>query len=208
MAIETWLAFLSIAFIAALSPGPAILLVLTHSFRSGWKRSIFTIAGNVTGLFIMSSASVLGLSALVLNSATAFMVIKAIGAVYLFYIGFKIWRNGMTISLDPSAQEQLAKKGNYYLQGVMVALTNPKAIVFATALFPQFITIEQPLAPQFAILVVTIMSCSAICLLGYSYWGGKLLTRSGKFAASRWLPRAFGSTFMGAGIALALTAQR
>ncbi|MEI8608963.1 hypothetical protein P4S70_07970 [Enterovibrio sp. Hal110] len=55
MTIETWLAFLSIAFIAALSPGPAILLVMTHSLRSGLKKAVFTILGNVTGLFLMCS---------------------------------------------------------------------------------------------------------------------------------------------------------
>ncbi|MDD1782710.1 LysE family translocator [Enterovibrio sp. ZSDZ35] len=208
MSIETWLAFLTIAFLAAASPGPAILLVMTHSLRAGWKHSMFTIAGNVTGLFIMSSFSVLGLSALVLSSATAFMVIKTLGALYLMYLGIKIWRNGMEISLDDVDTRKASKRRHFYLQGILVALTNPKAIVFTTALFPQFLTIDQPLLPQFSLLVMTFITCSITCLSAYGYWGVKLITRSKTVIASRWLPRTFGTTFLGAGLALALTAQR
>ncbi|MGF1705035.1 LysE family translocator [Enterovibrio baiacu] len=206
MTFETWLAFLSIAFIAALSPGPAILLVMTHSLRSGLKKAVFTILGNVTGLFLMSSFSVLGLSALVLSSATAFLVIKVLGACYLFYLGIKTWRNGMAISLDDAPKTVNTK--SYYLQGVLVALTNPKAIVFTTALFPQFININEALLPQFSLLVITLMCCSITCLCGYGYWGVKAFTRSKRLAHSKWLPRTLGGTFMGVGVMLALTAQR
>ncbi|MEZ8142306.1 lysine transporter LysE [Enterovibrio norvegicus FF-33] len=206
MTVETWLAFLSIAFLAALSPGPAILLVMTHSLRSGLGKALFTVAGNITGLFIMSSFSVLGLSALVLSSATAFMVIKLLGACYLVYLGIKVWRNGIEISLSDAPDTN--KTRSYYLQGVLVALTNPKAIVFTTALFPQFIEISQPLIPQFSILVVTLMCCSITCLSGYGYWGVKALKRSKSLTTSKWLPRTFGGTFIGIGAMLALTAQR
>ena len=206
MILETWLAFLSIAFVAALSPGPAILLVMAHSLRSGLKKALFTVAGNVTGLFLMSLFSVIGLSVLVLSSATAFMVVKLLGAVYLFYLGIKIWRNGMEISLDKSPEIVEAK--SYYLQGVLVALTNPKAIVFTTAIFPPFINIDQPLLPQFSLLVITLMCCSFVCLSGYGYWGVKVLTRSTSLVTSKWLPRTFGSIFMGVGAMLALTSQR
>ncbi|MCC4797385.1 LysE family translocator [Enterovibrio norvegicus] len=206
MTFETWLAFLSIAFVTALSPGPAILLVMTHTLRSGLKKALFTIAGNVTGLFLMASFSVLGLSALVLSSATAFMAIKILGACYLFYLGIKTWRNGMTISLEDAPQTDNTR--SYYLQGVLVAITNPKAIIFSTALFPQFIDINTALLPQFSILVVTLMCCSITCLCGYGYWGVRAFTRSKRLANSKWLPRTFGGTFMGVGVMLALTAQR
>ncbi|BDU40772.1 Putative threonine/lysine efflux protein [Vibrio nigripulchritudo SFn27] len=208
MSLENWLAFLSIAFLATVTPGPAILLVMTHSLSKGFKRSLMAIAGNVSGLFIMSLCSVLGLSALVLSSTSAFLAIKFIGALYLMYMGWKMWRHGIQFDFDASESPNQYRKSNLYFQGIMVALTNPKAIVFTTALFPQFITPSEPLAAQFSLLVGTLIVCSALCLTAYGYWGTKLLRRSTKTVPVRRLSRIFGTTFIGAGVTLAATANR
>lgn len=208
MELSTWIAFISIALVATITPGPAILLVLSHSLRTGWKSSLFTILGNITGLFLMSSCAVLGLSALVLSSSTAFMVIKLLGAIYLVYLGIKIWRSNMSLRTSDLSEDTKHSKHSYFLQGVLVALTNPKAIVFTTALFPQFITIEADLLPQFALLVSTFLCCSATCLISYSYWGSRLLKSSKSLSDSHWIPRTIGSTFVGVGIALAVSSRQ
>src|SRR5210317_715863 len=94
MNLDSWLLFASIAFIATITPGPAILLVTTHSVSYGTRRSVATMLGNVSGLFIMSLLSVMGLSTLILHSAPIFFAVKIIGALYLIYLGAKLWRHG------------------------------------------------------------------------------------------------------------------
>ena len=207
MQIETWLAFSSIAFIATISPGPAILLVTSVSLQHGPTRSLMSIAGNVSGLFLMSSASVLGLSSLLLYSGTAFAIVKFVGAAYLIYLGIKLWRNGLGFSNIESGTPP-PKRRSLFSQGLLVALSNPKAIAFTTALFPQFISLSEPLLNQFAILVVTFMAFSAVCLFAYALLAHKVRHRSARMASDSIVGKLFGSAFIGAGALLATSSQR
>ncbi len=208
MQLENWLAFCSIAFIAAAIPGPAILLVLTHSLQFGTLRSLITVAGNVTGLFTMSACSVLGLSALVMISSTAFTVIKIIGALYLLYMGVKIWRSGVQLNNIKCENHKTSSAWSLYFQGLMISLTNPKAIIFTSALFPQFISISEPLLPQFLILVVTLMTCSFLCLLSYSLLSRTIKSGTKQYVSSNLLGKVFGSAFISAGGLLAVSTQK
>ena len=207
MQFESWIAFCSIALLATATPGPAALLVSMHSLSFGVNKSLATVVGNVTGLFVMSGFSVLGLSAVVLHSAVAFIFVKVLGAMYLIYIGIKLWRNGVeTIDVG---ETKSAKNSVFslYTQGVIVALTNPKAIVFTTALFPQFIDVSDTLLPQFLILVFSFMSLSFICLCTYSLMVQRTKAKVKSAASGKRLGKVLGSTFIGAGCFLA-TASR
>jgi len=208
MHFETWLAFCSIAFIAAAIPGPAILLVSTHSLQFGTLRALITVAGNVTGLFIMSACSILGLSALVMVSSTAFTVVKIIGALYLLYMGIKIWRSGVQLNDINDEKKVPFSTWRLYTQGLMISLTNPKAIIFTSALFPQFIVVSEPLLPQFIILVVTLMTCSFLCLLSYSLLSQNLKAGTKKYVSGSILGKVFGSAFISAGGVLAISTQK
>jgi len=208
MYFENWIAFCSIAFVAAAIPGPAILLVSTHSLQFGILRSLIAAAGNVTGLFIMSACSLLGLSALVMISSTAFTSIKIIGALYLLYMGIKIWRSGVQLSTINSKCEAKFSAWSLYSQGLLISLTNPKAIIFTSALFPQFIVVSEPLLPQFLILVVSLMTCSFLCLLSYSLLSQKLKSGTKQYVSGSALGKVFGATFVGAGGVLAISIQR
>ncbi len=208
MSLENWLLFCSIAFVATVTPGPAILLVTSHSLTQGPVRSIAAILGNITGLFSMSLASVMGLSTLILYSANTFLVVKAIGALYLIYLGIRLWRQGFNLSGKAVAKAKQSPLYRLYVQGLMVSLTNPKAIAFTTALFPQFINPNEPLAWQFSILVATFMLFSFLCLLGYAIVGHRAKARSANVIAGRWLGRVFGGAFVGSGLALAFASQK
>lgn len=202
MEFQQWLLFVSIASVATFTPGPAVLLVTTHSVAYGWKYSIFTILGNVTGLFFMSALSILGLGVLILSSAFAFTVVKTLGAIYLIYLGVKLWRNGLT-TITPNASErrELTKRSKGYFQGIAIALSNPKAIAFTTALFPQFISQELSLAFQFSLLVCTFMLLSFSGLLCYSLAAVRAKSRL-TFGANRYINKLFGGLFIGSGGAL------
>lgn len=208
MPLESWLLFSSIAFVATVTPGPAVLLVTTHSLQFGPKRSVVTILGNISGLFLMSLCSVLGLSTLLIYSTTAFMIIKILGAVYLVYLGIKLWLHGVNRADVISETFRPAGPLHLYRQGLLVALTNPKAIIFTTALFPQFVVASRPLAGQFALLVSTFMSFSFLCLVAYAIASHIAKQRTRPWLSAKVTGRLFGGVFVLAGVALATASRK
>ncbi len=205
MDFHNWLLFSSIALIATITPGPAVLLISTQSISHGPLRAIQGILGNISGLFIMSFLSVLGLSAIVLYSTPIFYCIKFLGALYLIYLGVRLWRNGFSWN-HPTVKSKRADPPSFfrlYSQGLFVALSNPKAIAFTTALFPQFIDNSQPLVGQFALLVITFMLFSFGCLFSYALISAGAKNRTQTSKAGKYLGKLFGAAFVGSGVALA-----
>lgn len=212
MNYDSWLLFASIAFMATITPGPAILLVSTHSVAFGTKYSIATMAGNVTGLFLMSLLSVMGLSAIILHSAPIFFLVKMIGACYLVFLGVKLWRKGFGLdsvrSIDDGGGQSRPQVMKLYANGLLVALSNPKAIAFTTALFPQFIHPEHSMMQQFSILIVTFMFLSFVCLLGYAVMAAETTNRSSRIKLPGVMSKVFGGAFIGSGVFLATATQK
>ena len=211
MNYDSWILFASIAFIATITPGPAILLVTTHSVTFGTRCSIATMLGNITGLFIMSLLSVMGLSAVILHSAPIFLLVKTVGAVYLIYLGLRLWRHGFGLeelrSIQNEAVQPRPRITKLYANGLFVALSNPKAIAFTTALFPQFILPEQPVALQFTILIITFMSLSFACLFAYAVMAAETKNRSAHIKLPGIMSKVFGGAFVGSGVFLASATQ-
>ena len=215
MTIESLLLFISIGFIAAITPGPAILLVSTHCIKYGLRHSIATILGNITGLFTLSLLAVLGLTTVILYSALVFFSLKLVGALYLVFLGVKLWRDGFLTASNTEIQKDNLKQSiktpklyRLYTQGLLISLSNPKAIGFTTALFPQFIDTNLPLAPQFLILILIFMSLSFSCLLGYGLLAVRARHRTKNTSAQRLVGKLFGAAFIGSGVALAFTTQK
>ena len=212
MNYDSWLLFTSIALIATITPGPAILLVSTHSVTFGTKYSIATMVGNVTGLFIMSLLSVMGLSAIILHSVPIFLLVKGIGAGYLIFLGVKLWRQGFGLDVVQSGveggEQPRPRIMKLYFNGLFVALSNPKAIAFTTALFPQFIHPEYPMAQQFCILIATFMFLSFVCLLAYAVMAAETKNRSRRIKLPGVMSKVFGGAFIGSGVFLATATQK
>jgi len=211
MNYDSWLLFASIAFMATITPGPAILLVSTHSVTFGTKYSIATMLGNVSGLFVMSLLSVLGLSAIILHSAPIFITVKLVGAGYLVCLGLKLWRKGFGLEAIRGAEKGCEPRrpsiAKLYGNGLLVALTNPKAIAFTTALFPQFIQPERSMTQQFSILIVTFMILSFVCLLGYAMMAEGTQKRTAQVKVPGVMSKVFGGAFIGSGLFLATASQ-
>jgi homoserine/homoserine lactone efflux protein len=143
---------------------------------------------------------------LIVSSYTAFLIVKFCGSAYLFYLGLKIWRSGIK-PIDAQALAFPAKTSNLYLQGIVLALSNPKAIIFTTALFPQFVKIDQSVPLQFIIFALTLCSLSFTCLLGCAFISRKSFTTVRSSSIGNALSKVFGSAFMGAGIWLLATVK-
>jgi threonine/homoserine/homoserine lactone efflux protein len=212
MPFDSWLLFASIAFVATITPGPAILLVTTHSVTFGTRCSIATMLGNVSGLFLMSLLSVMGLSAIVLHSAPIFFAVKMVGALYLIFLGVKLWRNGFGLdelrTAKKSEMQSNPRLSRLYINGLLVALSNPKAIAFTTALFPQFIRSDLPMAQQFTVLIITFMFLSFACLFIYAVMAAETKNRTTHIRLPGVMSKVFGGAFVGSGVFLASATQK
>lgn len=151
----------------------------------------------------MSALSVAGLSAMILGSVWLFSIVKFAGAIYLVYLGVKIWRNGFTVvNRTESPVRKKTSRRKLYASGLAVALSNPKAIAFTTALFPQFIRHDEPVLAQFSILVGAFMLLSFLCIFGYAC---AVHTTQRKILGSshKYLSKLLSGGFIASGVALA-----
>lgn len=165
MSFEVWLSFAAVAILIVLSPGPALLMAMRYGSQFGARRALFPVLGNITGLAILITASAIGVGSVLDASSEAFFWLRLVGGLYLIYLGIKLVRSG-PVDLE-GGPESLAStswlKG--YLQGVIVALSNPKALLFIGALFPQFLDASQPIFMQLLILGLTLMVMSFTVLM-------------------------------------------
>jgi len=201
MSVNIWLAYVAAVFVISGTPGPNMLLSLTHGIHHGLARTASTMAGLLSGLAIILSVSIGGLGAVLVASATAFEVIKYAGAGYLVYLGIRVWRTAATRLVTES--RPLAATGwARYRTGVLVSLSNPKAILFCVAFFPQFIDRRQALAPQASILLITFAVIETCWMLIYAGGGARLAAWLQEGNRMRWFNRASGGVFVGAGVLL------
>ena len=203
MEVSTWLLFIVVGSVAILSPGPAILLAISNSLQYGIKKVLLSSLGNITGLFILSSAAVLGLGAVLKTSTTLFLVLKVVGALYLVYLGVKQWRSKTNLFAENQNKEKKLKNNKYFfLEGFLIAMTNPKAILFFTALFPQFINLQSDFVPQFLIMTFTFMLMSFLVLNIYGLLAFKAKKWFSTVKRVRWFNRIVGSLYIFIGLAL------
>ena len=170
MTAQSWLMYLPLVIVATATPGPAVYYIVTNASLHGWRKAGFAALGNITGLLVLGAVAVTGLGSILKTSTVIFNVVKYAGAAYLAYLGLKmIFQREMDFSkMVNHTNIPDTSGGKIFLQALGVALSNPKAIVFLTALFPQFIIINRPLASQFTMLIATLMSFSFFFLMGYA----------------------------------------
>jgi homoserine/homoserine lactone efflux protein len=135
-----------------------VLLAVSNAVSVGPRRAMWGSLGNAVGVFLVSAVAMAGLGVLLSSSATAFMVLKLAGAAYLVYLGIRQWRSGANAFADsprPAAAALPPATLRLFGHGLTVALTNPKSILFFSALFPQFLAPEAPVAAQFFVLTAT-----------------------------------------------------
>lgn len=209
MDMHNWLLYLALVLAATATPGPAVLFAMTVAAQQGLRKSVFAALGNISGLFMLGAVAVTGLGVLLNTSELVFNLIKYVGALYLVYLGSKmILQKGINFS---PLQGEFPSRGKsavkIYLQASGVALSNPKALVFLTALLPQFISTEQPLLSQFILLITTLMFFSFCALIFYAWLASKAKYWLLKPARMKNFNRVSGGVFIGFGALLA-TAQR
>jgi len=131
------LAFAGVAFLVILFPAPSVLFIVSRSLSLGRRPALVTVAGNQLGEFAQVCAVALGIGELVAASATAFTVIKLIGAAYLVYLGVQTIRTRNVLP-DPGATPTAVRRRRVFWQAFVVGISNPKTTVFFAAVLPQF----------------------------------------------------------------------
>lgn len=199
--INDYFAYIILAITITAIPGPAVILTIKNSLKYGYKNSILNILGNFFAMVLLASISAIGLGAIILSSETLFYIMKFLGCIYLIYLGLKIWTN-------PYKQEEFknsfSKKelSKIFKEGFFVGLSNPKAIAFFTALFPQFIDPTRDYITQFITLILTIEGISFIVLFIYAFLAFRFAYFLSKEKYTKIFNRLTGTAFIGFGTAL------
>lgn len=204
MSFSTWLLFLSVSLAAAFSPGPGVLMAISTASSQGARRAFYSSAGNALGVFIVATTAVTGLGLVLKASELAFGLLKLAGAAYLVYLGIKAWRNA---GKQPAEQAQMPlvaeSRISTFRAGLLVAISNPKAILFFTAVFPQFMPADHVDPLRFLLLTSTFTACTLLSHFFYvscAAWVKRNVTASAR--RRRLAGRSTGLVFIGMGGAL------
>lgn len=199
MTFETWLAFAAASAVLLVIPGPTVLLVVSYALGQGWRTALPMAIGVALGDFTAMTLSMLGLGALLATSATLFLALKWLGAVYLVYLGIKLWRAGGTLEAAPRTDAVSAARmlGHAWL----VTALNPKSITFFVAFLPAFLDPRADFVTQMVLFETTFLVLAFANAFGYAL----VASRARRVVAN---PRAIGvvnkvggGLLVGAGVA-------
>jgi len=181
---ELLITFITASVLLTISPGPDIVYVLVQSMANGKRAGIITTLGLVSGIIIHTSLVAFGVSAIIRSSEDLFLFIKILGALYLFYLAFMVWKSEASISLKPE-NAPLRKDWALFRRGFIMNVLNPKVTIFFLAFFPGFLwdpegnTILQFYILGFIFMVQALLIFGAVALLA-----GKISTWINNYPAS------------------------
>jgi len=201
-----WSTFFVAAVLLNLSPGPDIAFILAQTVKNGRRSGFAAMFGIWSGAFLHVLLAAIGLSAILATSATAFTLVKWIGAGYLIWLGIQAIRSdGASYSSDTEVKQLSNVK--IFQQGALVAALNPKVAIFFLAFLPQFVVVGAgPASAQLflhgsLIIVVAAFIEPPLVILGAKLT--KYLSQNAQVGA--WMDRGLGALFIGLGVRLALS---
>lgn len=202
MSLELYAAYLVACLVIIIVPGPTVTLIIANSLKHGTRAGLQNVAGTQAGLAIMIGIVGIGLSSVIAAMGHWFDWLRLAGAAYLIWLGWKMFRAAGG-SEDGTAPAK-APRGGFFLQGVLVALSNPKTLLFFGAFFPQFLDPARDHLTQIAIMGATAMLFAAISDSAYAV----LSSRAGRLLSQkriRLLSKVSGGFLIGGGLWLAST---
>ena len=201
MAFDIWILYVAAVLVVMSTPGPSQLLMLSNSANHGFSRSLATAAGDLSANALQMMAAGFGLAAILAASVNALTVIKWLGVAYLIWLGFRMIRNAGKSGSAVSGQNGRMTLKALWFQGFLTSASNPKAVVFFAALFPQFIAADAPFAAQFLILSVTYLVLDGLFLSAYGYGASWIASRL-RGSAKAWIERIGGGFIILAAVLL------
>ncbi|WP_367026125.1 LysE family translocator [Methylococcus sp. ANG] len=199
-------AFLFASLALAVTPGPGVLYVVTRSLVQGRDCGLVSVAGVAFGNLGNALAASIGLAALFAVSSLAFSVVKSAGALYLIYLGIRMFRSSSVES--PAVKPEVAPLGHVFREGFVVALLNPKTTVFFAAFLPQFLDPSAPPMLQSMVLGSLFVAIAAVTDSAYALAAGMVAPTLRGNTARRVGLRVGGGLFVSLGIFTALSGAR
>ena len=206
MSLPLWLAFVAASAVLLLIPGPTILTVISYSLAHGGRAKAPLIAAVALGDSTALVVSLLGLGALLTTSALWFTVVKAVGGVYLLYLGVKLLRAGVASTALPAVATP-GSRWRLFVNTYLVTALNPKGIVFFVAFLPQFVNPMAEVSRQLWTLAITFVVMAALNASLYAAFAASAQRTLSSPRAQRHFNLAGGSLLSAAGI-WALLARR
>ncbi len=203
MSFELWLSFFVASLVLVSIPGPTVLLVVSYALGRGRKTALATVPGVTLGDFTAMTISLLGAGAVLAASATLFTILKIIGAVYLVWLGYSLWKAGGSLG-EVTADNASKNLKSMFFNSWLVTALNPKGIVFFVAFVPQFVNPAEPVFAQFVLLEATFLFLAASNVILWALAAGSLKKQFRKPGALKLINRIGGGFLMGAGVMTAL----
>ncbi|WP_018183288.1 LysE family translocator [Kaistia granuli] len=204
MSFETYAAFVVACIVIAIIPGPTVTLIVANSLRHGARAGLLNVVGTQLGLAVMISVAGIGLSSMIAAAGHWFDWLRLAGAAYLVWLGVRMLRSE---GIGAIAGPPVPPRGGFLLQGLVVALSNPKTMLFFGAFFPQFIDPARDKVSQVVIMGVTALVVAALNDTAFTVLAsraGRLLTK----ARAQLVARLGGAFLVGGGVWLALARTR
>lgn len=193
--------FIPTFFFVSITPGMCMTLALTMGMSIGYRRTLWMMIGELLGVAAVSLAAILGIAAIMLKYPEIFIVFKAVGASYLFYLGIQMWRSKGKLAISSEA-EGVPEHNDWDLvvQGFVTAIANPKGWAFMISLLPPFIVQSKSMFSQVSIMLAIILLSEFVCMTIYAT-GGKGLKRTlGNANNVRTMNRIAGTLMCGVGV--------
>ena len=204
MSAEIYLAYLVACIVVVIVPGPNVTLIIANGFAHGARAALINVAGTQLGLAVMAGIVIAGLASVVEALGWWFDWLRLAGAAYLVWLGWKLLRSRGDGALAGRAP---APRGGFFLQGLLVSLSNPKTLVFFGAFLPQFMDPAGDARTQLLLLGATFMVVAAVSDSLYAVLCGGAGRRFTDQQV-RWISRLSGGVLIGGGIWLALARTR
>jgi homoserine/homoserine lactone efflux protein len=203
MELSVWITYFIATIILSLSPGPGVFSSISSGLHHGFRLGLWNGVGMQVANVILVGIVAFGLGAILVASETLFAAVKWLGVAYLIYLGIVTWRSQPKRFEDDPGEDEAQTAFDVFMRGFFVNITNPKGIIFFAAIFPQFIDVARPQAPQYLILAGTTFAADLVIMMGYTALAAKVLRVMREPSHLRWVNRGLGGAFVAAGVALA-----
>jgi len=202
MAFQTYLIYMLTTAVVIFSPGPTAILMASQGASNGLKRTLFGVAGITCATMIYYAMSATGIASLIVASYTLFQIIKWAGVAYLLYLGCSaIFSKSGGLVVKSTAP--MRKRSSLFTQGFLVEFSNPKALLYFSAILPQFLNVDRPIAPQFFIMWATAFLLQWGIYPAYAYLGARMIQGGIKSWIVNTINKAAGAALIFAGIKMA-----
>lgn len=201
MSLELYAAYLVACIVIIMVPGPTVTLIVASSMRHGLRAGLANVAGTQAGIAVMIVIAGIGLTTVIEAMGHWFELLRLLGAAYLIWMGWQMLRSSGRLA---QGEAPARSHGGFLLQGFLVAISNPKTLIFFGAFFPQFIDPQGNYALQIAVMGATALVFAAISDSAYALVAGRA---GSMLSASRvkLLSRISGSVLIGGGVWLAFS---